>query len=31
MSVYVTRTILRKNDAGKVVRPERAYDYVYGE
>uniref|UniRef100_A0A3B5B9X6 Cilia- and flagella-associated protein 91 n=1 Tax=Stegastes partitus TaxID=144197 RepID=A0A3B5B9X6_9TELE len=29
MSVSVTRTVTRKNDAGKAVRRERVYDHLY--
>ncbi|XP_070771194.1 cilia- and flagella-associated protein 91 [Enoplosus armatus] len=29
MSIYVTRTIPKKNDANKVVQRQRVYDYLY--
>lgn len=31
MSASVTHTIPKKNDANKVARRQRVYDYLYGE
>lgn len=31
MSVSITRTFTKKNDADKVVRQQRVYDHLYGE
>lgn len=31
MSISVTRTIPKKNDANKAVRRQRVYDYLYGK
>lgn len=31
MSVSVTRTVPKKNDANKAAQRQRVYDYLYGE